>query len=405
VKKSNLILCFFFWLPNILPAQNITASRKSALSKSDMVIWDPQRLATSKSKLTANDAWLIPAYKQLLKSANEAMLFKPVSVIDKKETPPSVDKHDYMSIAPYWWPDPMKPNGLPYIRKDGEVNPEVHSFLDKENLPRLCEHVHNLSLAYYLSGNEEYAIHASKLINVWFLDSATAMNPNLQFGQAIKGITTGRAEGLIEIRHFIFLVEAIALLKDSQSFEESKQKKLKKWMTDFFNWMQTSQIGRDEKEAINNHGVWYDATSLALAIFIGDTIQAKKIIHHAAMRLDSSMNEQGYFPLELARTTSLHYSVFILDAFTLIAHLSQKVGFDFWNLQTTNGKSLKKGYDALLPYLAGNTVWTWKQIKPFDQSNAFQMLWKSSFKYNCGACVEIIKKNAENYQDLQFILY
>jgi hypothetical protein len=105
VKKSNLILCFFFWLPNILPAQNITASRKSALSKSDMVIWDPQRLATSKSKLTANDAWLIPAYKQLLKSANEAMLFKPVSVIDKKETPPSGDKHDYMSIAPYWWPE------------------------------------------------------------------------------------------------------------------------------------------------------------------------------------------------------------------------------------------------------------------------------------------------------------
>ena len=45
----------------------------------------------------------------------------PWSVMDKQHVPPSGDKHDYMSLGPYWWPDPDKPDGLPYIRRDGEV--------------------------------------------------------------------------------------------------------------------------------------------------------------------------------------------------------------------------------------------------------------------------------------------
>ena len=49
--------------------------------------------------------------------ADEAMAVGPYSVMDEDETPPSGDKHDYMSLAPYWWPDPAKPNGLPYIRR------------------------------------------------------------------------------------------------------------------------------------------------------------------------------------------------------------------------------------------------------------------------------------------------
>src|SRR5580704_11674272 len=31
--------------------------------------------------------------------------------------------NDYFSEGPYWWPDPKNPDG-PYIRKDGQRNPE-----------------------------------------------------------------------------------------------------------------------------------------------------------------------------------------------------------------------------------------------------------------------------------------
>ena len=379
----------------------LTASaQKAELSKSDMVKLDFKALAISKEKIKAKDASLLLAYEQLINTADQALKFNTVSVMDKSDLPPSGDKHDYMSIAPYWWPNPAKPNGVPYIRKDGEINPEIKNFPDKENLPRLCENVYNLALAYYFSGNEEYAKHASKLIKVWFLDSATAMNPNLNFGQAVKGVTVGRAEGLIEVRHFIFLLDGVELLKKSEKFKEGNQKKLKKWFLAFSDWMQTSVVGKDEMESKNNHGVWFDATNLAIAKFIGDKDLANKIVKSAAERLDVQMDENGLFPLELARTTSLHYSTFIIDAFTIIAQLSEGTDINFWTLVTKSKKSLEKGYEAMLPFWADNTTWTYKEIKPFTMSNAYQCIWRAATKYNCTTCKELIRKNSADYQKL-----
>ena len=82
---------------------------------------DAEALQANKRKLLNKDAALMPAYKQLLKEANSALLYQPVSVVEKKNVPPSGDKHDYTSLAPYFWPDPSKPNGLPYIQKDGQT--------------------------------------------------------------------------------------------------------------------------------------------------------------------------------------------------------------------------------------------------------------------------------------------
>ena len=261
IKKSVQLILMICLASNVIFAQ-----KKDELSRSDMVKLDFKILAANKVKIKAKDASVMPAYNQLIKDAGNALKYKAVSVMDKTDLPPGGNKHDYMSIGPYWWPDPSKPNGVPYIRKDGEVNPEVKNYPDKENLPGLCENIYNLALAYYFSENEEYAKHAGKLIKVWFLDSATAMNPNVNYGQAIKGVTDGRAEGIIEVRHFIFLLDGVQLLKNSENFKEGKQMKLKKWFTDFLNWLQTSPIGIDEMTAKNNHGVWFDATSLAIAM-------------------------------------------------------------------------------------------------------------------------------------------
>jgi hypothetical protein len=171
-------------------------------------------------------------------------------------------------------------------------------------------------------------------------------------------------------------------------------------MKAFLTWMETSAIGIDERDAKNNHGVWFDATTLALAIFVGDKDLADKIVQRATGRLDVQMDDQGYFPFELERTTSLHYTAFILDAFTTIAQLSESTSINFWTLKTRSGKSLEKGYAALFPHLAGTKEWTWKQIKPFTASNSYQLLWKAAAKYNCTTCKDIIKKSANGYDKM-----
>lgn len=295
-----------------------------------------------------------------------------------------------MSLAPYFWPDSSKPNGLPYIRKDGQTTPEVKEYKDKEYMPKLCELVQTLSLAYYFSNEEKYAEHAAELLKVWFLNPETKMNPNLNYAQAIKGVNEGRGAGLIDSRHFIKLVDAIDLLKGSKYWTDKDQQGMKRWFAQFLNWMQTSKNGRHEMNAKNNHGTWYDAQRLALALFIDSADLAKKIVTSAEHRLDYQMDEQGKFPKEMERTIALHYNVFDLNAFFLIAAMAEKINLDLWHYLTPSGKSLKKGFDFLYPYITKEKPWFGQQIKDFDFEEAYGLLTAASAKYNCKKCKQAV---------------
>ena len=81
-----------------------------------------QELATLRSA-DANDPRRQELVHAVMAAADRAMTEGPFSVMDKPVLPPSGDKHDYMSRATYFWPDPSKPDGLPYIRHDGQTNP------------------------------------------------------------------------------------------------------------------------------------------------------------------------------------------------------------------------------------------------------------------------------------------
>ena len=120
----------------------------------------------------------------------------PYTVVDKTRTPASGDKHDYMSMGPYWWPDRSTPNGLPYVRRDGVMNPERETdAFDLADLEAMSQDVQALSLAYYFTGDERYAAQAAAFVRSWFLTPETRMNPNLNHGQAVPGRVSGRAEG------------------------------------------------------------------------------------------------------------------------------------------------------------------------------------------------------------------
>jgi len=355
---------------------------------------DAKKLQENKNRINAKDPLILASYKLLLKDADKALKFGPVSVMEKKHIPPSGDKHDYMSLAPYHWPDPSKPDGLPYIRKDGQTNPEVKEYKDKEYQPLLCESVHVLALAYYFSGEKMYADHAAKLLRVWFLDSVTRMNPNLNFGQAIKGVNTGRGAGVIDSRHYIKVVDAIGLLRDSKSWKPEDQKGMEKWFAAFLDWMHNSPVGKDEMDTPNNHGVWYDAQRLSLALFTGNTGMAKKIVQSARERLDSQMNNEGKFPKEMERTISLHYTVFVMNAFITIAQMAEGLDMDLWKYTSPSGKSLQKGFEALRPYITGKKKWEGQQIKEYDEEEGFPLLMEGAARYGCKECVQAIKSIA-----------
>ena len=93
-------------------------------------------LQSNKAKIKSDDPVLSAALKDLLGEADKILQKEPYSVTSKSKVPPSGDKRDYMSVGPYWWPDSSKADGLPYIRKDGQVNPERYSIKDADCIVR-----------------------------------------------------------------------------------------------------------------------------------------------------------------------------------------------------------------------------------------------------------------------------
>ena len=345
-------------------------------------IMDASRLAEVKKKAQKNDKASLQLIQGVQKEAEKFLTMKPLSVMDKGFTPVSGNKHDYMSQAPYFWYDSSKPNGLPYLRRDGVRNPEINKITDKKLLGDLENATKTLALAWYLTGEEKYADKASLLIRNWFFNEATKMNPNLEYAQGIPGINHGRGIGIIESRAFTGIADAAGLLEGSKSWTANDSKSLQQWYTQFLNWMLTSKNGRDEHAAKNNHGTWYYVQVIDFALFTGDKTKAKQLAEESLARLDSQLTAEGKQPLELDRTKGLGYSTMNLKGWFEAARLAEQVGVDLWNYKTSKGSGLRAAVDWLAPYALGEKQWAYQQIEKYGKNEIYPILLQAGYKYD-----------------------
>ena len=331
---------------------------------------------------TANREAYAPAIAQLRKDADRALKAGPFTVVDQF-TPASGDKHDYMSQAPYFWPDPQKPDGLPYIRKDGERNREINKYPDHRSLDQMANAVETLALAWRFTGEEKFAAKARAVLRAWFVDETTRMNPNLEHAQFIPGRNTGRGIGIIESRGLTQVVDAIGLLDGCESWKAEDQKALEQWFTKYLDWMLTSQNGKEEAAAQNNHGTFYDIQVVSFALFVGRNDLAKSVIDAALKkRIAAQIEPDGRQPLELARTKAWSYSVSNLRGLMTLARLGEDVGVDLWHATTSDGRSLQKAIDYLIPYASSDAKWPHQQIGgPFPKDALYPIIRIAAVKY------------------------
>ena len=106
-------------------------------------------LADLRRRVAAKDPMLSRAIDLLRADADASLTAGPFTIVDKKHPLPGIDPHEYVSLARYFWPDPTKPDGLPYISRDGETNPEIDEY-DAKPLREMSAHVYTLALAGYL---------------------------------------------------------------------------------------------------------------------------------------------------------------------------------------------------------------------------------------------------------------
>lgn len=316
------------------------------------------------SSIALTDVELMSIDKEeVISNADRYLTDKIYTVVDKKTTPPSGDKHDYISMGPYWWPNPETEDGLPYIRKDGEINPERYNYTDETGLKTTVAKVNTLGKAYYLTQNREYAAKIDEIIYKFFVDDSSRMNPNLQFGQFVPGRCEGRGIGIIETSHIVNMLNGIALVRNTKEWDSSTDAALKEWIREFLNWLQTHQYGLDESIHPNNHGTYYDVQSIAMYLFIDDIQGAKDLINRLTLdRIAKQIPSDGSQPHELARTKSWDYASMNLLGWCKIAIMAEKIGVDLWNYAPNGQNYLKSMIDWFIPYLQGDKSWEWEQI-------------------------------------------
>ena len=356
------------------------------------ILIEAQTLAKTKLRIKNKDPQLQPALKRLIREADRALTKGPYSVTDKQKVAPSGDKHDYASYGRYWWPDPDKSDGMPYIRRDGETNPGSQSAKesDRSRIESLSTHTETLGLAYYLTGNEKYAEKAAELLRVWFLNSATRMNPNLNHAQCRPGHDDGTKSGVLDGRMMTRALEGSLLIAGSSALSAEEREGLKAWVGEYFHWLQTAKLPLQEAAATNNHGTFFDAQAMYFALYSGNKEEAVRIAEEAIQgRILSQINPDGSMPEELARTRPQFYSNYNLHAMFIVAHLANKVGVDLWN---AGDARLRAGLDFLAPYADPNEPWPHDTIRENDRMNMFPILLMADRAYPEGNYLQMVEK-------------
>ena len=201
------------------------------------------------------------------------------------------------------------------------------------------------------------------------------MNPNLEHAQAIPGRNDGRGAGVLDGRHLCALTDGLALLGGAAAWTEEDRRGFRAWLEAYDRWLTTSAHGRDERAAKNNHGTWCAVQSAHLALVLGRPEEARQTVREElARRIATQIEPDGSEPLELARTKSLAYSLFNLQALYRLARLGDRVGVDDWGWSTPDGRSLRAALAYLAPYADPAKPWTKTDLKEGDRTEILPLM-------------------------------
>ena len=298
--------------------------------------------------------------KQILEEAAWAMQQEPVTVTAESSPRSAGGKHDFFSEGDYWWPNPKSADS-PYIQRDGMTNPD-NFVAHRLAMIRFSKIIGALASAYKLTGDKKYLDQAMKHCKAWFVDTATLMNPNLLYAQAIKGRFTGRGIGIIDTIQLMEVAQGLLVMEKDAAMDKGMLAAIRNWFGEYLHWLTTHPYGIAEMNATNNHGTCW---AMQVAVFAKFTHNEKLMAfcsdRYKNVFLPKQMANDGSFPRETARTKPYGYSIFNLDALaTLCQTLSTKEN-DLWNYQTADGKSIKKGIEFLYPYIVDKSKWPYRR--------------------------------------------
>jgi unsaturated chondroitin disaccharide hydrolase len=321
-----------------------------------------------------SDPVLQESYNRLMHGAEHLLHEEFEFVTDKTEAPPGGTKNDYKSIHPYIHLDS---DGDPYYDESFR-NPHVDNF-DRLRLERFSSAVYTLSLAYFFSGNENYAEKAAGLLKGWFFDPNTKMNPNLNFAQVqlgIPGTGGGGTQGIIDANDFINVIEAVSLLYDSHHWTGEDHKQLKDWFYHFSDWIiknYNSNSYCEDEIYCSNISTWADVQKASYFLFTEQNhlLNSARHIMPVETKIRRQFGIDGLQTNEKNRARSQHYVYYNLRAYMNLATIRKnrtENDRDWQVFDSYNYGGLKPAIDNLVEYVNDQNTTTHFNPNPaFDE--------------------------------------
>ncbi|KNC74266.1 hypothetical protein SARC_13182, partial [Sphaeroforma arctica JP610] len=157
-----------------------------------------------------------------------------------------------------------------------------------------------------------YGEKAAENIRVWFINPETRMNPNMRYAQIQRGSNgdVGASFGVIETRDLFYLLDMVRILHKANILTTEEIDTLKQWLRKFSQYLLSSNQGRLEYSAVNNHGTFFDVQLASIAAFLDDEVMFVKHSAVARSRMHTQFAPDGRLPHEMERPTQLHYMMF-----------------------------------------------------------------------------------------------
>ena len=359
-----------------------------------LLLGQGDQLSRVKAGLAADNPQLVAALKEIVEDADAALQQAVANVVDEGALPPSGDPHDYYSYSPYWWPNPENPDG-PYIWRDGEVNPDRITS-DVSRIEAMVARVTSLVPAWYYTGEERYAESAVEQLRAWFLDPATKMNPNVEFGQKRRGHNYNSPSGVLEAWRMHWVIDCAILLESYPGWTEEDANALRSWFSKFATWMVESPTGIEESMQPNNHGSWYNAQLILYALYGENFDLARKQLDGMPARIFSQVFIDGRQPQELIRTRSLNYSIYNARALITVARLGRHLDYDLFAYRSLEGRSIRLAVDYMTPFILGEKEWPIMQLRPHSNGSAAQLYWDAAKGFQDREYAKVLRKLPES---------
>lgn len=397
MKKRITTFVILFWIISGSGAVMV-GSTENTVSRPAVSVWNYDHMVLVRESLKKGEDTYRLAYSTLIREAGQILSERATSVMDKPDTKvaKSGDKHDFISVSKYCWPNPNTPDGMPWVYIDGVINVENFSKDDAVRQDKMCGNVVKLSLAYFFSGDERFAAKAVELAQVWFVNPATRMNPHLLYAQVIPGKDNdmGHFPGIIFGRVYVNMLSGLSLLKNSPAYTDDIDGGLKQWFREYVNWLRTSDFGVRESKTTNNHSIAYDQQLLAVALFSGDEETTQRIVEaFHPKRIFQQVEPDGKMPRELIRNRALGYSAYNVIHMLEMCEMAKKINPSFFTVKSNDGRCISAAISFLAEY-PGKSVEDfapYKQIADWEKSiNEICWIVKWADKY----------EPAKNYDEL-----